>query len=34
MLKAFLADRTSEYNGIEGKDLTQSHFRVIASYNY
>ncbi len=34
MLKAFLADRTSEYNGIEGKDLTQTHFRVIASYSY
>ncbi|MCU7852578.1 MAG: OprD family outer membrane porin [Candidatus Thiodiazotropha sp. (ex Monitilora ramsayi)] len=34
MLKAFLANRGSEYDGIEGKDLTQNHFRVIASYKY
>ncbi|MCU7796530.1 MAG: OprD family outer membrane porin [Candidatus Thiodiazotropha sp. (ex Myrtea spinifera)] len=34
MLKAFLANRSSEYDGIEGKDLTQNHFRVIASYKY
>ncbi|MCG7983133.1 OprD family outer membrane porin [Candidatus Thiodiazotropha endoloripes] len=34
MLKTFLANRGSEYDGIEGKDLTQNHFRVIASYKY
>jgi hypothetical protein len=40
LLKAFYADRTSEYNGATppsgpgGSDKTQEHFRVIAQYNF
>jgi hypothetical protein len=34
MLKVFYADRTSEYDGVNGRDLTQSHVRAIVSYNF
>jgi len=34
MIKVFYADRTSEYHGVNGSDLTQSHIRAIVSYKF
>ncbi|MGD8589393.1 MAG: hypothetical protein PVG22_11255 [Chromatiales bacterium] len=34
MLKLFYANRTSEYDGTDGKELTQSHTRLVASYSF
>ncbi len=34
MLKLFYADRTSEYDGSKGKELTQEHLRFVASYKF
>ena len=34
MLKVFHAKRTSEYDGANNKDLTQSHTRLITSYKF
>ncbi|MEN8167606.1 MAG: OprD family outer membrane porin [Pseudomonadota bacterium] len=34
MLKLFYADRTSEYDGSNGKELTQEHLRFVASYKF
>lgn len=34
MIKLFHANRKSEYDGAGGKDLTQAHTRLIASWNY
>lgn len=34
MLKLFHANRTSEYDGTNGKDLTQSHTRLIGVYKF
>lgn len=34
MLKVFHANRTSEYDGTNGKDLTQAHTRLIGVYNF
>ena len=33
-LKLFHANRTSEYNGANGKDLTQAHTRLIGVFNF
>jgi hypothetical protein len=34
MLKLFHANRTSEYDGTNGKELTQAHTRFVAAYNF
>jgi len=34
MLKLFHANRTSEYDGTNGADLTQRHTRLVASYMF
>lgn len=34
MLKLFHANRTSEYDGSNGKDLTQAHTRLIGVYKF
>jgi hypothetical protein len=34
MLKLFHANRTSEYDGANGKDLTQAHTRLIGVYKF
>ena len=34
MLKLFHANRTSEYDGSNGAELTQAHTRLIASYKF
>lgn len=34
MLKLFHANRTSEYDGTNGKDLTQAHTRLIGVYKF
>ena len=34
MVKLFYANRTSEYDGSNGRDLTQSHTRIIVSYKF
>jgi hypothetical protein len=34
MLKLFHANRTSEYDGSKGKELTQAHTRLVASYTF
>ena len=34
MLKLFHANRTSEYDGTNGKELTQGHTRLVASYTF
>jgi len=34
MLKTFYAQRTSEYNGSNGYDLTQDQWRVIVAYGF
>ena len=34
MLKLFHANRTSEYDGVNGKDLTQAHTRLIGLYKF
>ncbi len=34
MVKLFYANRTSEYDGSNDRDLTQSHTRIIVSYKF
>ena len=34
MLKLFHANRTSEYDGFNGAELTQAHTRLVASYKF
>jgi hypothetical protein len=34
MLKLFHANRTSEYDGTNGADLTQAHTRLVAAYSF
>ena len=34
MIKTFYANRTSEYNGSSGKELKQSHGRVIVAHDF
>jgi hypothetical protein len=33
-IKIFHAKRSSEYNGVNGKDLTQAHTRVVGVYKF
>jgi len=33
MVKTFFANRTSEYNGSNGKELKQNHWRIILAYD-
>ena len=34
MIKLFNANRTSEFNGLNGLDKTQNHTRVVFSYKF
>ncbi len=34
MLRTYYVNRTSEYDGAGGVDRTQSHWRIIAAYNF
>jgi hypothetical protein len=34
MVRLFYANRTSEYDGSNGRDLTQGHTRIIVSYTF
>jgi hypothetical protein len=34
MIRTFYANRTSEYNGSNNKELKQSHWRVIVAYDF
>jgi hypothetical protein len=34
MIKLFYANRTSEYDSVNGKDLTQRHTRLVTSYSF